>query len=182
MAINRKVAGGIAGAFLALCCAFIAPHEGIKHAAYRDTGGTWTICHGHTKNVHEGDIATDDDCTAFLNEDTQIAITAFQRLVPSWQNIPPDTRKVFVDQIFNSGAGSLKGTVMVRLLNEGKYEAACDRFPLWYRVTVPLGSVKDMRDGIRDGKADCRISANNCPGIIVRRAEQMTTCLKGLRQ
>ncbi len=153
-----------AAAFLALCCAFTQPSEGTVHHAVRDTGGIWSICTGHTYHVHEGDVATDAQCKKWLNEDETAAINEVAFLTDD-APIPPQAKKVFVDEVFNTGGKDFKGSTMVRLIKAGDYAGACRQFPRWHFA----------------GHKDCYIRANGCYGIIGRRQRQMTQCLKGLQ-
>lgn len=164
---SRIIAGGgaaAAAAFLALCCAFTQPNEGTVHKAVRDTGGIWSICTGHTYHVHAGDVATDAQCKVWYEEDMTHAIY----VVATETNdapIPPDAKKVFVDEVFNTGGGDFKGSTMVKLIKAGNYAAACRQFPRWHYA----------------GGKDCNVRSNNCYGIITRRQRQMAQCLKGLQ-
>jgi lysozyme len=47
--------------------------EGCKLEAYQDTAGIWTIGYGHTKNVKQSDVCTQDQANAWLIEDLQDA-------------------------------------------------------------------------------------------------------------
>jgi lysozyme len=158
-----KIAAGTSAAFVICCMNFIRPHEGIVHHAYKDTGGIYTICSGHTDGVKEGDVATDEQCKEFLHSDTVNAIATVDFLTGG-AKIPPETKKVFVDEVFNAGAGNFKKSTMLRLIKSGDIAGACRQFPRWVYVA---------------GK-DCRVKANNCYGIVTRREEQMNACLKGL--
>lgn len=154
----------IAAAFVLCCMQFIQPHEGTVHKAYKDTGGIYTICSGHTEGVRAGDTATDDQCKVFLHSDTIMAIAMVNMLTDN-APIPPAAKKVFVDEVFNAGAGNFKKSTMLRLIKRGDFVGACRQFPRWKFV----------------GGHDCTLPESNCRGIIVRRQEQMTACLKGLQ-
>lgn len=153
----------MAAAFVVCCMQFIAPHEGEVLKAYPDTGGIYTICNGHTRNVHKGDTATPEQCKEFLRQDTVEAVAQFNFLTDN-APVPPQAKKVFIDEIFNAGAGNFKKSTMRRLIIAGDFKGACGQFPRWKYV----------------GGHDCTIAASNCRGIIVRRQEQMAACLKGL--
>lgn len=155
---------GISGAFILCCMAFIKPHEGELYKAYPDTGGIYTICDGHTKNVKKGDTATKAQCQEFLRHDTTEAIATFEWMTDN-APVPPQAKKVFVDEIFNAGAGNFQKSTMRRLIKAGDYAGACNQFVRWRYV----------------GGKDCSIRSNNCYGIIVRRQEQTAACLKGLQ-
>lgn len=154
---------GLAIAFVACCMTFIGPHEGTIFKAYPDSGNVWTICKGHTKNVREGDTATPEQCELFLEQDTREAIV-WVNILTEGHHIPDAAKKVFVDQVFNAGPTGFAHSTMLRKIKADDLAGACREFPRWHFV---------------DGK-DCTIRANNCYGIVTRRAEQMAECLKGL--
>ena len=161
---NKALLGTLAASFLALCCEFTAPNEGIVNHAVKDTGGIWSICRGHTYNVHEGDTATDDQCKIWYKQDMTHAIYLVDLFTDN-APIPPNAKKVFVDEVFNTGGGDFKGSTMVKMIKAGNYAGACRQFPRWHYA----------------GHKDCYIRANACYGIITRRQRQMETCLKGLK-
>lgn len=154
----------VAAVFVLCCMQFIRHHEGELYKAYPDTGSVWTICDGHTRDVKKGDVATKAQCQQFLKDDTIEAIATFEWLTDK-APVPPQAKKVFVDEIFNAGAGNFQKSTMRRLIKAGDYAGACRQFPRWKYV---------------DGH-DCNLPASHCRGIIVRRQEQMTACLKGLQ-
>lgn len=161
--IKKTAVGGAAAAFIICCMQFIQPHEGTLYKAYRDTGNVYTICTGHTKNVHKGDIATPAQCKQFLQDDTVEAIAEVNSLTNN-AFMPDTVKKVFVDEVFNAGAGDFKTSTMLKMIKLGDLEGACKQFPRWHYA----------------GGKDCTVRENNCYGIVTRRAEQMATCLKGL--
>lgn len=162
-AIKTTGGAGAVASFVICCMAFISPHEGIKYTAYADGGGVYTICRGHTANVHKGDTATQEQCDEWFQEDTVDALNTVNRLTEN-AYIPPETKKVFVDQVFNAGSGLFSHSTMLKKIKVRDLEGACREFPRWKYV---------------NGK-DCTIRSNNCYGIITRRATQMAECLKGL--
>ncbi len=162
---NKKSAiVAISAMFIALCCSFISSHEGEKFIAYQDTGGKYTLCFGHTDGVKKGDAATKEQCQKFLHDDTIKAIAMVNMLTDN-APMPDATKKVFVDEVFNAGAGNFKKSTMLKLIKSGDIAGACRQFPRWKYV----------------GGKDCTIRENNCYGIITRRAEQEAACLKGLK-
>lgn len=164
MEINpRALITGSAIAFVLCCINFTSPNEGTKYVAYQDTGKVWSICEGHTENVHKGDVATPAQCKQYMNDDMMAAIAVVNKLTGNIP-MPETTKKVFVDEVFNAGSGNFAKSTMLKKIKSGDIAGACRQFPRWHYV---------------DGK-DCTIRSNNCYGIVTRRALQMATCLKGL--
>lgn len=128
----------------------IKSHEGLRLQAYPDpgTGGEpWTIGYGHTKGVQPGDEIDEIAATALLaadvswvedciNESVDVALTQNQF----------DALCSFV---FNVGCGAFKGSTLLKLLNEGNYQAASQQFGRWSKA-----------------------AGKTLPGLVRRRAEE----------
>jgi lysozyme len=66
----------------------------------------------------------------------------------------------FVKFSYNVGSGAFCNSTMVRLLNAGDYAGACAQFDRWTMF---------------QGK-DCRVRANGCYGLVVRRQAERALC------
>jgi lysozyme len=135
--------------------------EGTVYEAYPDTGGVWTICTGHTKGVRRGDVATVEECAAYLRGDLGGAVDFVMRNVPRatiWQKI------AMADFVYNLGAPAFIKSTLYRQALAGNWAAAAEQFRRWVFV----------------GGLDCRIPASNCRGIPLRREMQRSLFLVGL--
>jgi len=74
-------------------------------------------------------------------------------------------RAAYTDIIFNLGGVKFCGSTMVKKLNRGDHIGACNEIPRWIYA---------------DNK-DCRIVANDCYGIVKRRADEKGLCLVWLQ-
>jgi lysozyme len=104
--------------------------EGLRLAAYRDTGGVWTIGYGHTRNVVPGVQCSREQADAWLREDITDAARAVGRLV----RVPLTAGEygALVSFAYNVGAGLLRGSTLLRLLNAGAARAEVARqFARW---------------------------------------------------
>ena len=96
--------------------------EGIRYAAYQDSGGVYTIGYGHTHGVTPGMTCDQATAEAWLAEDVhwaEHAVNAFVKV--------PLTQPEFdacVDFCFNCGTGTFQRSDVLRLLNTGQYHAA----------------------------------------------------------
>lgn len=151
----------IAGLSIAASIAayFIMPQEGVKHYAYLDGVGVWTICRGHTEGVKKNDVATDPQCDRWYHQDVARAEAAFDRLV--YKEQAANVKAAGISFIFNAGAGNFASSSLRRKLNEGKRAEACNQFPRWHYA----------------GGKDCRVKASNCAGIVARREKEKELCL-----
>lgn len=127
--------------------------EGTVYEAYPDTGGVWTICTGHTLGVRRGDVATDEQCEAYLQADLGEAVDYVMRVVP---RAPLFVKVALADFAYNVGIGALARSTLLQLTRAELYEQAAQQFARWAFV----------------GGLDCRIAKNNCGGIPKRRELQ----------
>lgn len=103
--------------------------EGCKLVAYQDQVGRWTIGFGHTMGVQQGDTCTQEQAEAWLAADLQWAVTVINSLVKV-----PLTQGEFdslVDFTFNLGAGSMKSSTLLVLVNKSDMEDAAKEFEKW---------------------------------------------------
>ena len=110
--------------------------EGLRLTAYPDpgTGGApWTIGYGHTgPDVYEGLTITQDVAVALLQKDIASAEAGVKALVDV-----PLTQGQFnalTDFTFNCGAGNLRSSTMLRLINAGDFAGAEAQFALWNKA------------------------------------------------
>ena len=105
--------------------------EGCRLTAYPDTGGVWTIGYGHTHGVHRGMVCTQDQAQTWLEQDTQFAVDAVNRLVQI--SLKQSEFDALVDFVFNLGVGAFARSTMLKDINAGNLAAAALQFPLWDR-------------------------------------------------
>ena len=107
----------------------IEGYEGCRLTTYLDSVGVPTIGVGHTLGVKLGDVITQDQADEFLRADLEDAEYAVNKYVTAVLNQGQyDSLCSFV---FNLGAGALKGSTLLRMLNAGQYDAAADQFLRW---------------------------------------------------
>lgn len=103
--------------------------EGMRLQAYQDTGSVWTIGYGHTRGVRPGQSITEAEADALLIDDLDDAADAVRASVTV-----PLTQGQFdalCDFVFNLGAGRLRDSTLLRLLNQRKYGEASAQFRFW---------------------------------------------------
>ena len=149
----------LAAGFAPLVLALVMFFEGLSLTAYRDTGGVWTICYGHTAGVRAGDTATRSQCTAWLWEDLQGAISSVDRLVK--RDVGMLCRAALVDFVFNVGEPTFARSTLLRRFNAGDRLGAPNEFLRWVYVAGE----------------DCRLPESGCPGIVTRREVERELCL-----
>jgi lysozyme len=163
MAVNKKAAA-TGGGIIAAVIAFTTPWEGVRHTAYQDPVGVWTICMGETQGVHAGMRMTHQQCVEQMARRVPDYLGPVDRLMPG---LPDNRRIAYTDAAWNLGVGALTrrtpgpdgrplpGTSIVDLERAGKWKQACDRLLQFNKA---------------GGKA--------LPGLTTRREAERTLCLK----
>lgn len=107
----------------------IKTFEGYRSRAYKDAVGVYTIGYGHTKGVKAGDVITKEKAEIYLREDLKDAENAVNKYVtvPLTQN----QFDALVSFTFNLGAGNLKRSTLLKLLNQKQYSEASGQFSRW---------------------------------------------------
>lgn len=140
---------GAAGVSLLLALGFTAGWEGKTNHAIRPVpGDPWTICHGHTKGVKEGDTATDEQCEKWLQEDlTEAALIVDSCIVaPDSAPLTRERHAALTDFALNVGPGkegvkdglcvlkSGKPSTIRRMAAIGDWPAVCAGFRDWVKA------------------------------------------------
>lgn len=115
----------------------IKRHELLRTKAYLCPAGVPTIGWGSTKGVAMGMEITEVQADARLVADLATAENAIEKnvKVPLSQN-QFDALASFV---FNVGAKNFQGSTLLKLLNQGKPEAAAAQFERWCHARDPKG-------------------------------------------
>jgi lysozyme len=110
--------------------------EGCRLDAYPDpgTGGDpWTIGYGATgPGIAPGVVWTQEEAEARLVED----IAQFAGAVDRALTVPVSANEfaAMVSLAFNIGAGAFRKSTLLRLVNDGHFEAAAEQFLRWNRA------------------------------------------------
>jgi lysozyme len=158
----------LSGASAAMIATAIAAHfEGRTYIAYRDVGGTWTLCDGHTRGVHEGMTATDSQCNAWRAQDMAIAQATIHACYPPVPS--PQIEAALDDMAFNFGPGKRGVKDGVCVLKSGRAPTILKR--------AMAGDWRGVCDGLLAwNKADGQV----LPGLTKRRAAERAVCLEGV--
>ncbi|ELY3601902.1 lysozyme [Cronobacter sakazakii] len=104
--------------------------EGRKYQAYKDVAGVWTVCDGHTGNdIIRGKTYTDKECDRLLWKDLQPAKATVDKLV----KVPLSEyqRASLYSFVFNVGSDAFAKSTLLRKLNKGDQEGACEEMRRW---------------------------------------------------
>lgn len=122
----------------------IKQFEGCRLKSYKCPAGIWTIGYGHTKDVKEGLVITQEQAEALLKHDLKIHCKNVSNLVkiPLKQN----EFDALVSFEYNVGYGNFSKSTMLKLINSGNKKDASDEFDKWiYADGKPLNGLKVRR-------------------------------------
>lgn len=107
----------------------IKKFEGCVLKAYKCPAGVWTIGYGHTSGVKEGQTITKAQAEELLKLD----LKQFEIGVNNLVNVPLNQNQfdALVSFCYNLGAGNLKSSTLLKLLNKGNYIGAAEQFDRW---------------------------------------------------
>jgi GH24 family phage-related lysozyme (muramidase) len=127
-----RLIGAGAATFIAAATAYVGQHEGRMLTAYQDVSGVWTICNGDTKNVRQGQKATDAECDERLLErliEHEAGMLKCLRV-----ELPPHAHLAFLSLTYNIGVDAFCGSTAARRINAGDLVGACDQILRWNRA------------------------------------------------
>ena len=113
--------------------ALIKSFEGCKLEAYQCSAGVWTVGFGHTgPEVERGVVITADEAEMFLERD----LAKFEKCVEGMLlvKVTQGQFDALVSFAFNLGCGALKGSTLLRLMNQEKPEEAALQFARWNKA------------------------------------------------
>ena len=110
----------------------IKSFEGLRLKAYQDAVRVWTIGYGTTRGVKPGMVITEAQAEQLLRED----VRNFEQAVNSAVKAPINDNQfsALVSFSYNVGAGALRSSTLLKLLNQGDYLGAANQFPRWNKA------------------------------------------------
>lgn len=150
---SRLVTGAIAAALL-IAGPLLTRLEGRRHEAYPDPatrGAPWTICDGHTRDVKSGDVATDEQCDSYRQQDMAEASATIDRCIRAPLTV--NERAALILAVVNVGPALVCGSTLERKANAGDMPGMCAELSRWVYA-----------DGTR------------WPGLVSRRAKERALC------
>lgn len=105
--------------------------EGCKLKAYRCSAGVLTVGYGHTGNVKEGELITQEKAEQYLLDDVERFERGVNALV---DNVNQNQFDALVSFAFNLGIGNLKKSTLLRMIKENEFTEAAEQFLRWNRA------------------------------------------------
>ncbi|BEM76148.1 lysozyme [Serratia marcescens] len=102
--------------------------EGLRLRAYQCSAHVWTIGYGHTADVGENDVITEEEALYFLHQD----LAESERAVNQYVHVPLTQNQfdALVSFVFNLGAGNFLTSTLLKKLNSGD-DGAAQEFGRW---------------------------------------------------
>lgn len=135
-ALKSKIAKVAGGTALTIAIALLGGPEGVegqRSTPYRDVGGVWTVCSGITgSDVVPGHYYSEKECEALLTKH----LVPIKKAVDAAVKVPIDnyTRAALYSFAYNVGIGAFRHSSLLRHLNAGQTDEACDDLRKWVFV------------------------------------------------
>lgn len=145
---NRLIAAAGGGAML-IATVFLGGKDGVEgrvYEPYKDVAGVWTVCDGITgSGVIQGKHYTDRECDSLLRQRVRQVKAQVDPLV----KVPLDEyqRAALYSFTYNVGVGSFSKSTLLKMLNAGDQEGACNELRRWvYAGGVKWKGLLDRRE------------------------------------
>jgi len=112
-----------------LAAGLVRQFEGCNLTAYKDGGGVWTIGYGHTAGAKEGLVWTQEQAEAALTTDLQNAAMGLFGVIKA--KLSDRQMAALISLAFNVGAPSLKGSMLITAVNDGRWADVVRQFIAW---------------------------------------------------
>lgn len=127
----RKTLVGLTGVSALTIASYMIPDlEGVRYTPYSDVVGVVTVCYGHTgKDIIPGKTYTPTECKAMLDSD----LIPFARSVERSVKVPTTEflKASLITFSYNVGIYAFEHSSLLRHLNAGNQEAACNGLRSW---------------------------------------------------
>lgn len=107
-------------------------YEGCELNAYRCSAGVLTIGYGHTKGVTEDMVITQEEADQMLQDEMPEYEGYINDMVTVELN--QDQFDALVCWVYNLGSGNLASSTLLKVLNEGDYEAVPEQMKRWNKA------------------------------------------------
>ena len=106
--------------------------EGLELNAYQCAAGVWTIGYGHTKDVQQGMVISEDTANEMLVEELNEYENYINTLVTVELN--QNQFDAMVSWVYNLGGGNLKASTLLKVLNAGDYAGVPAQMMRWNKA------------------------------------------------
>ena len=106
--------------------------EGCKLKSYQDSVGVYTIGYGSTRGVGEGDVITQEEAERRLLADLETVEKCINNSVAV--ELTQQQYDALCSFTFNLGCGALRGSTLLKKLNDGDDDGAAQEFARWNKA------------------------------------------------
>tara|TARA_Y100001937_G_scaffold68231_1_gene93258 strand:- start:2 stop:433 length:432 start_codon:yes stop_codon:yes gene_type:complete len=112
--------------------ALIKKFEGCELEAYQCSAGVWTIGYGHTKDVVEGKIITQEQAEEMLIDE----LHEYENYINNYVTVALSQNQfdALVSWVYNLGPANLKASTLLKVLNQGEYEDVPTQIKRWNKA------------------------------------------------
>lgn len=131
--LRQRLVAAAGGGAIAIAAVLIPNLEGNSYTPYRDVGGVLTVCNGITgPDVIQGKTYIQAECDALL----QKHLKPYARSVERSVKVPSDAyqKAALISFSYNVGVNAFEHSSVLRNLNAGRYQQACDGMRSWVYV------------------------------------------------
>ena len=127
--LKKRLMGFIAAGAVAIATVTVSYFEGRRNYAYLDVAGVPTICDGITQGVKLGQYKTNAECDQLLQKELKASF----KTVETYVKVPlTEPRKAALASfVYNVGSGAFARSTLLRKLNAGDTQGACDELRRW---------------------------------------------------
>lgn len=108
----------------------IKQFEGLRLRSYQDIGAKWTIGYGHTAYVCPGQVITQEQADLLLWGDLNLFCQQLDSILKT-DSLTGNEYSALICLLFNVGIGNLRGSTLIRYVNQGKKDLAANEFLCW---------------------------------------------------
>ena len=117
--------------------ALIRRFEGFRAEAYRCPAGVWTIGYGHTSQagppkVRAGMVVSEAEARSILAADAAMFAEGVRAALT--REVSKEQFSALVSFAFNVGIGAFRRSSVLKMVNEGRFEAVPERLRLWVKA------------------------------------------------
>lgn len=106
--------------------------EGLELNAYQCAAGVWTIGYGHTKDVQQGMVISENTANEMLVEE----LNEYESYITSLVTVELNQNQfdAMVSWVYNLGVGNLKASTLLKVLNAGDYAGVPAQMMRWNKA------------------------------------------------
>jgi len=110
----------------------IKKFEGCEYNAYKCAAGVWTIGYGHTADVKEGDLVTQQEADKILEEDMK----EYEGYINSAVTVDLNQNQFdsLVSWVFNLGPSNLSSSTLLTKINNKDWDNVPEQIKRWNKA------------------------------------------------